>query len=174
MVVAVNHELDVLGEGLFGIVGVDEFLLDGSETILTHMFVGYALLGKVVAFLIDSVVEAGTQLFVVDLVAVFAFDGLACLDGQLGNGAALDLDGLVGGLQGTQHHLFRNLLHLAFHHHDVVFGGGDNQVEVGIVNLVHGSVDDIFSVQVADAHFRNRTVEGDVADGQSRGGSQCG
>ena len=174
VIVAVDHELDLVGEGLLGIVGIDKLLLDGGEAVLALVLVGDALLAEVVALLVDGVAHALAQLFVVHLVAVFALLGLAGLHGQLVEHAALDLDGLMGGLEGVEHHLLAHFLHLAFHHHDVVGGGGHDEVEVGAFDVLHGGVDDILAVEVAHAHLADGTVEGDVADGEGRSGSQSG
>ena len=174
VIVAVDHELDLVGEGLLGIVGVDKLLLDGGKAVLTLVLVGDALLAEVVALLVDGVVEALAQLLVVHLVAVFALHGLAGLDGELVDHAALHLDGLVGGLEGVQHHVLADLLHLAFHHHDVVLGGGHDEVEVGALDILHRRVDDVLAVEVAHAHLADGAVEGDVADGEGRSSGQGG
>ncbi len=48
------------------------------------------------------------------------------------------------------------------------------RVEVGAFDVLHGGVDDILAVEVAHAHLADGTVEGDVADGEGRSGSQSG
>ena len=174
VIVAVNHELDFVGEGLLGIVGIDKLLLDGGKAVLTLVLVGNALLAEIVALLVDGVAHTLAQFLVVHLVAVFALLGLAGLHGQLVEHAALDLDGLVGGLEGVEHHVLTDLLHLAFHHHDVVGSGSHDEVEIGAFDVLHGGVDDILAVEVAHAHLADGAVEGDVAHGEGRSGSQSG
>ncbi len=174
VVVAVNHELDFVGEGLLGVVGIDELLLDGGEAVFAHVLVGDALLGEVVALLVDGVADTLAELLVVHFVAVLALLGLAGIGGELVEHAALDLDGVVGGLEGAEHDVLGDLFHLAFDHHDVVLGGGDDEVEVSALDVLHRGVDDVLAVEVADAHLGDGAVEGDVADGQGRGSGQGG
>ena len=132
------------------------------------MLVGDALLREIVALLVYGIVETLTQFFVVDFVAVLAFLGLASLYGEFGNDAALGLDGLVCGFEGAEHYVFANFFHLAFHHHNVLFGGSDDEVEVGTLDVLHWSIDDILAVKVAYADLADGAVEGYVADGESR------
>ena len=138
------------------------------------MFICDALFGKIVALLVDGLADAFAQLFVVYLVAVLALLLLAGLDGELVQHAALDFDGLMGGLEGVKHHVLADLFHLAFHHHDVVLGGGHDEVEVGALNVLHGGVDDVLAVEVAHAHLANGAVEGNVAHGEGRSSGQGG
>ena len=173
MIVTVNHELYLFGKGLFCVVGIDEFLLDGIETIFAHVLVGNALLREVVALLVYCIVQTLAKLFVVHLVAVFAFLGLAGFHGQFGKYTALYLDGFVCGFQRSEHTLFADFLHLAFNHHDVVLCCGNDKVEIGAVDVLHRGVDDIFAVKIAYAYFADGAVEGYVAHGKCRGCCQC-
>ena len=165
VVVAVDHEFDVVGEGFFGIVGFDELLLDGFEALFALVFIGDALFGKVVAFLVDGIAEVLAEFFVVDFVAVFAFGSFASFDGELGNGAALNFDGFMSGFECIEHYLFADFLHFAFDHHDVFFGCSDDEVEVSTFDVGHRGVDDVMSVEIGDADLGDGAVEGDVGDG---------
>ena len=51
-------------------------------------------------------------------------------------------------------------------HHDRVARAGDDQVELGLLELAGGRVDDELAVDPADAHGADRAVERDLADRQ--------
>ena len=137
------------------------------------MLVGAAGEGEVVARLVAVGFDFGAEVFVVHLVAVFAL-GLVDLFHQFKLGLALNLDGFVGGFQCAEHLLLAHFLTFAFHHADVLHGGGHHQFEAGFLHLGEGRVDDVFVANEGHAHFRNRAMEGDVghADG-GRGGQGC-
>ena len=115
-----------------------------------------------------------TQFFVVDLVAVGAFHVLAQLLRQLDLYGAVLLDLLVRELDGAEHHLFRNLLHLALDHQDVVDRTADHDVQVAFGHLRIGGVDGVFAVAAYDADLRDGAAEGNVRYGQRRRGGQTG
>jgi hypothetical protein len=77
----------------------------------------------VVSGLIELVMNLLAQVLVVDLIIIFAFLVGTEFLGQFLLQQTHRLDSLVSSLQGTDQVLLRNFLHLAFHHHDVVFGG---------------------------------------------------
>ena len=159
VIIAVNHKLNLVGKGLLGVVGIDKLLLDCLKTLFTLMLVCNSLLAEIVALLVHGIVQTLAQFFVVHLVAILAFLGLAGLNSQFGNSTALNLDGLVCGLQSVQHHLFAHLFHLAFHHHNILFGGGNNQIKVSALYILHGSVNDILSVEIRHTHLGHGTIE---------------
>ncbi len=135
------------------------------------MFVGATGLGHGVGLVVGLLTDILAEGFVVDLVAVFALDGLACHLGQLELGLALLLDGCVGGLEGFEEVGLGDFVHLAFYHHDVFGGGAYHQLHVGSFKLLEGGVDDKLAVDAGHAHLRDRAVEGDVAHGD---GGRCG
>ena len=73
--------------------------------------------------------------------------------------AAVLLDLLVGELDGSEHHFFADLVHLAFDHHDVLFGCGDHEFEICLLHLGESRVDAVLSVDPADSDFRDRASE---------------
>ena len=167
-----------LGKWLHGLklffgVFFEIFVEDAAESLFAEVFVGATRKGEVVARLVAVGFDFGAEVVVVYLVAVFAF-GLVDLFHQLDLGLALYLDGFVCGFQSAKHLGFRHFFAFAFHHADVLHGGGHHQFEAGVFHLCEGRVDDIFVADEGHAHFRNRAVEGDVghADG-GRGGQGC-
>ncbi len=129
------------------------------------MFVGTALLGDRVSFVVAFFAYVLAQVLVVDLVAVFALDHteFAC---EFLLCDTLLLDGVVGCFEGFEEHLFAHFLHFAFNHHDVVVGGAYHEFEIGFFELVHGGVDDELAVDAGNAYFRDGSLEGNVADGE--------
>ena len=131
------------------------------------------LLRHVVGGLVALLVHLLAQLLVVDLVAVFALDVLAEFLGEFLLQAAHGLDGFVGYLQGLEQILLADLLHLAFHHHDVLFCGTDHDVHVGILHLLEGGIHDVLAVQTNDAHLGDGTFEGDVTHAEGSGSGEA-
>ena len=98
--------------------------------------------------------------------AIFAFCLLAGLFHQLHLSHALLLDLGVGHFQGLEEFIFGNLVHLALHHHDVVVGGADHQLDVGILDLLESGVDHPLAVDAGHAHLGDRAFERHVAHHQ--------
>ena len=169
-VVAFHHDLFLFAL-LFGdsLHEVGQNLVEGLVAgLLAHERLGYGI-HFVVGFLLDAL----ANLLVVGLVAVLAFrEGGGHLGGQLDLSLALYLDGVLGEVEGGNHVVLGNLLHLTFHHHDVLHGGGDNHVDVGFLHVLHGRVDDELAVHTAYAHLRDGALEGDVGHCDGRGGGQ--
>ena len=132
-----------------------------------------ALLRDVVGFLIASLLDSFAELVVVHLVAVFALHVLAELFAQLLLQAAHGLDGLVSALECSQEVALLHFLHLAFHHHDVLFGGTDHEVHVSLSELLEGGVDDELATNTCYAHLGDGTFEGNVAASQSCGSGKA-
>ena len=143
----------VVGE--FGVLGV-VFLQEVGQQFVERVVACVLLQGlvvDVVGGLVELFLDLVAELFVVHLVVVVAFLVGAQFLGQLVLQRAHGLDGLVGGLERADEVKFRHFLHLAFHHHDVVFGGADHEVHVGVGHLLEGRVDDVFAVDACHAHF---------------------
>ncbi len=141
------------------------FLADGVEAVVAPVLVGAAGLGYGVGFVVAFVVHVLAEVLVVHLMAVFALHSGFCFLGKLHLSLALLLDGVVGGFQGSQKFLLGNLVHFAFHHHDVVVGCAYHQVHVGFLKLLEGGVDNEFAVDAGHTHFRDGPVEWDIAHG---------
>ena len=73
--------------------------------------------------------------------------------------------------QRGHHDVFGDLVGAAFDHQDGIARAGHAQVEVGLLELLEGRVDDELAVDPADAHGADRAAEGDVGDRQRRRGA---
>ena len=71
---------------------------------------------------------------------------------------------------GVGHHVLRQDLGPGLDHHDGVARAADDEVELRLLHLAGQRVDHELAVDAADAHGRDRPEEGDLADGQGRGG----
>ena len=158
---------------LFG-QGGEELGLDGLETVLT-LVLGSGALGEGVALAIAELVDGRAKGLVLLVVRVIALVHVrAELLHELLLDTAVLLDLLVGELDGLEHVVLGNLVHLTFHHHDVLLGGGDHQVEVGAGAVGEVGVDDELSVDAGDAHLGDRAAERQVGGGEGGGGGQAG
>ncbi len=71
-------------------------------------------------------------------------------------------DAAVPDLQRVDHVRFGNLERAAFDHYDRVLAPGDDQIDVGILELLERRVEDPFVLHSADPHAGNRAGEGDL------------
>ena len=138
----------------------------------TPVFVGVALAGYGVSFVVAFGMNVGAQSVVVYLVVVFTFLLVAAFAHQLFLHLALLLDGVVSYFESFEELSLAHLVHFAFHHHDVVEGGANHQFYVGAFHLSERGVDDPFAVNASHTHLRDRSVERYVAAGQSGRGCQ--
>ena len=81
------------------------------------------------------------------------------------------LERLMTGHDGAQHGFFRQLFGFGFHHHHRVGRAGDHQVQLGVVHLGDGRVDDVLAILVAHARCADRTQEGQTGQAQGGGGA---
>ena len=65
---------------------------------------------------------------------------------------------------GLGHHLLRHELRAGLDHHDRVTGAGHDEIELGVLELRDGRVDDELAVDPADPDRADRTLERDLAD----------
>ena len=77
-------------------------------------------------------------------------------------------------LDGPEHDLLGDLLHLTLDHEDVVDRTADHDVEVALGHLGEVGVDGILSVAAHDAHFGDGAAEGDVRNGEGCRGGEAG
>ena len=148
-----------------------------------HQLGGGGFLGRIDAR--AALVFAGVGIGGLDVLADQLLDGGDDLGVILGG----EVEGLLGGVfghfdngldhrlhaamrehQGVQHDLFRELLGLGFDHHQGVERAGDDEVELAVGHLVEGRVEDVFTVDVADARGTDRAHEGHARQGQGGGG----
>ena len=78
-------------------------------------------------------------------------------------------DLLVGDLERLEHRLLVDLLGAGLDHRDGLGGAGDDQVELRLLGLLQGRVDDELVAHQADAHGADRAGEGHLREHQ-RGG----
>ena len=114
------------------------------------------------------------EVFVLGVVGVVPLDVLAEFPVQFFLDAAVNLDGLVGDLDGLEHDALGHLVHLTLYHHYVFFCGGDHQVEVGLSHLGEVGVDLELTVDPCYADLGNRAQEGDVAGCECAGCGKTG
>ena len=107
------------------------------------------------------------QILVLLVVRIFSLDLLAALCVELYLNAALPLDFLVGKLDGAEHHVLGNLVHLALDHHDVLLGGCDHKFEVSLLHLGEVRVDLVFAVDSCHPDLGDRAEERKVAGCES-------
>ncbi len=148
------------------------FVADSLKLVGTPVFVGVALAGYGVSFVVAFGMNVGAQSVVVYLVVVFTFLLVAAFAHQLFLHLALLLDGVVSYFESFEELSLAHLVHFAFHHHDVVEGGANHQFYVGAFHLSERGVDDPFAVNASHTHLRDRSVERYVAAGQSGRGCQ--
>ncbi len=116
------------------------------------MLVGAAGLGDGIRFVVALVVHILAQILVVDLMAVLALcdtNSLSKFDLSL----ALNLDGVVSGLEGSQKICFRHFVHLAFHHHYVVVSCADHKFHICFLKLFERRVDHKFAVDTCHTNL---------------------
>ncbi len=180
VIVAFHHGyalvLAVLLKLLLGHLGEggDIFLADGVELLVAPMLVGSSCARYGVGLVIAFGPDIGSELVVVDLVAVLALGFLAGLFHQLELRGTVFLDFFVSDLEGLEKLSFRNFVHLTLDHHDVVIGGADHKLDVGFLDLLECGVDDPFAVDACHADLGDRAVEGHVAAHQGSGGCDSG
>ena len=88
--------------------------------------------------------------------------------------AAMLFDFFVGHLDCLEHICLGDFFHLAFHHHDVFFGGCDHEFDVGIGKLAEVRVDNPFTIYTAHANLGDRASERTVAGCEGAGsGKTC-
>ena len=98
-------------------------------------------------------------------------------DVELGEEALLHVaegaDGLLGEHEGGEHVLLGHLLRAGLEHEDGVLGAGDHEVEIGVLGLVEGRVDEeLAGLDVAaDAHAGERALERDAGGHERRRGA---
>ena len=151
--------------GELGLQGVEEVL-----ALVLHR----AARGDGVGLVVELLDDRLTEFLVVDLVAVGAFYILAELLREFDLYGALLLDLLVGELDGAEHDLLGNLLHLTLDHEDVVDRTADHDVEVALGHLREVGVDGVLAVLADDAHLGDRASERDVRNGEGSRGGQAG
>ncbi len=72
----------------------------------------------------------------------------------------------VAEADGAEHDVLGQLLRLGFHHQHAFGGAGDHQVELAVLHLLGGRVQDVLAVDVADAGGGDRAEERDAGQGQ--------
>ena len=141
--------------------------IEGIFALMLHRTAG----GDGVSLVVKLPNDGLTQLFVIHLVAIGPFHVLAQLLRKLDLYGTMFLDLFVSELDSSEHHLLGHLLHLALDHQNIVDGTADHDVQIGVLHLREGRVDDVLTADTGHTHLRNRTAERDVRNGQC---SRCG
>ncbi len=168
--------LEHVTEYLLDILGIDRLILGkGAQDLVFQgirrhisLFLAHRLddqLGHPVADAVD------------DPFLVPFFDGGDGVVGVLGFadlGSHLLLKGnqrlhrLVPHLERLDDDFFLDLLGARLHHQDGVFGAGHAQIQAALLQLVGRGVDDELVLEQADAAGGDRSLKGDIRDGQGR------
>ena len=164
--VTVDHHLLGLEVFLGESEGLDAFFLDRLESGFPLML-WLRRLGESVALCICRFVDLVLDIFVFLVVRIFSLDILAQFLVEFLLDTAMLLDLFVSELDGLEHHIFRNFLHFALYHHDVLLGSTDHQFEVGRFGLGERRIDLELSVDPGDAYLGDRTEERKVAARES-------
>ena len=66
----------------------------------------------------------------------------------------------------VEHHVVGNFLRARFDHHDLLARAGDCQLQLALLALLEGGVDDDLAVYIADKHAADRAVPRNIGDRQ--------
>ena len=80
------------------------------------------------------------------------------------------LDRGVGGFERLDDLLFAHFLRAGFDHDEAVLAAGDDQIELALLALGEGRVDEVLAVNQADPHAGDGLLERDVGQGERRRG----
>ena len=151
-----------------------EVFADLHESILTGMLVAVAFLSDTVSRIVTSFLHFFAQVFIVHLMAILPLHFLTDFFLQLFLETAHRFDGLMSHLQGVEQILFGHFLHLAFHHHDVLFRSAHHDVHVGLLQLGESGIDHIFAIHTGYAHLGNRAFKRYIGNCQCSGCGKTG
>ena len=152
IVIVTVDECAFLFKLFFGVLCL-ELLLDCVECLGTLVLVAVAGSSNFVCLCIALLVYLCAELFVVLLVAVFAFYCLANLFHQLHLRLAVNLDSLVGNLHRFEQVVLGYLFHFALYHHNVIVCGCNHDVHVCILKLCECGVNNELAVDACYAYF---------------------
>ena len=141
--------------------------IEGIFALVLHRTAG----GDGVSLVVKLPNDGLTQLFVIHFVAIGPFHVLAQLLRKFDLYGTVFLNLFVRELDSSEHHLLGHLLHLALDHQNIVDGTADHDVQIGVLHLREGRVDDVLTADTGHTHLRNRTAERDVRNSQC---SRCG
>ena len=136
----------------------NELSLNGIKTVSPGLFVRSAG-GKRITLVIGFIPYLFAEILIIPLMTIYPFYSLANHFGKFFLRNALWFDGIMGYAKGLEHYIFRNLLHLSFHHHDVFICCPDDYVKISRLNLLKCWVDDELSVDPRHPYFGYRSVE---------------
>ena len=126
------------------------------------MFVPVSFERNLICFVVACFAYFLAQLFVVNFVAVFAFNIGAELLGKFLLQTTHGFDGFVCRLERANKVLLGNFIHFAFHHHDVFFGSSHHDVHISIFHLFISRIYHVFSVNACNTYLGNRSFKGNV------------
>ena len=97
--------------------------------------------------------------------------GLPASRRQFLDGLDRDLHLLVAEHHRTEHDFLVQAARLGLHHQHAFFGAGHHQIELRLVELRGGGIEDVPAVLIADARGADRTQERHAGNRQRRGGA---
>ena len=169
--VTVDHHLlgllVLFGEGGYE-VALD--LLESGLTLLLRL----RGLSEIVEFLVYGFMNGLLEVLILLIVRIIPLDVLSEILVELLLDAALFLDGLVCELYSLEHYILRHLVHLTLNHHDVLLGGCDHEIEVGVRHFREVRVNLEFSVYSGHPYFGDRSEERNVAGRKGCGSGEAG
>ena len=173
LVIVALDDGSLLLEFLFG-NRCEEFFLDGLEACLA-LLLGFGGLGKLVALVVAGLLHCGLESLVLNIVRIVALGAVGAeFVHEFLLHAAMLLDFFVGDLDSLEHVCLGHFLHLAFHHHDIFFGSGYHEFNVGICHLAEVRVDYPLPVDAAHADLGDRASKGEIAGCEGAGcGEPC-
>ena len=94
--------------------------------------------------------------------------------GQLDDRLDHRLEMLVAELDRAEHDVLGQLVRLAFHHQHALAGAGHDEIELGLLGLRHGRVQQVLAVDVGHTGGAQRTKERDAGQRQRGGAADQG
>ena len=79
------------------------------------------------------------------------------------------LDVFMSEHQRTEHIFLAHFLRAGLHHVDGFARASEVQADIALLTLLHRRIDDVFSIDAADLHAGDRSVEGNVGNAQGQG-----
>ena len=104
-----------------------------------------------IALVIAELVNCLPEVLILLIVRIIPLDIIAELLNEFLLYTAMLLDLLVGELDGLEHVVLADLLHLTLDHHDVLLGSGDHKLDVAPLHVLESRIDHELAVNAAYA-----------------------
>ena len=93
------------------------------------------------------------EILVLLVVRIVSLDSLAALFIEFLLDTAVTLDFFVSELDGAEHYILGNFVHLTFYHHDVLFCCCNHELEISLLHFRESRVDHELAVDAAYANL---------------------